>query len=136
MLTPIQEVRISVGDVDPTLPILDDSTYDYFLTKNTLSVRRAAVDAARTILLHLATRGEETIDIFTVKGGKAAEQYRLALQLFLRDPSMNPVLTSATAYAGGISLADMLTNNNTADNNYVNTPLMEDAVNTTDPFAV
>lgn len=128
MLTPIQEVRIAVGDIDPTLPILDDLTYEYFLSKNSSSVRRASMDAARSILMYLSMRGDETIDIFSIKGGRAAEQYRLSLQMFLRDPNMNPVLTSATVYAGGISKSDMESNLNNADNNSVT------SVN--DPFSI
>lgn len=122
MLNPIKEVRVQVGDLDVTFPILDDSTYEYFIEKNEGSVRRAALDAARTILFQLSSRGDETVDIFSIKGGKAAEQYRLALQLFLKDPSLNPVLTSANAYAGGISLQDMQNNIDNTDNNAVITP--------------
>lgn len=136
MLTPIQEVRIAVGDVDPSMPILDDLTYEYFLSKNTNSVRRASMDAARSILLQLSMRGDETVDIFSVKGSKAAEQYRLSLQMFLRDPNMNTVLTSAGMYAGGISKSDMETNNNTSDNNFIDTPLSSVVQSPTDVFSV
>lgn len=125
MLTPIQEVRLAVGDVDITLPFLDDQTYEYFLKKNSDSVRRASLDAAKAILMLLSTRTDETIDIFSNKGSKAAEQYRLSLQLFLRDPSLNPVLYSANGYAGGISKSDMLANNVDADNNAILTPVYE-----------
>jgi hypothetical protein len=135
-LTLIEEVRVSVGDIDTTLPILDDNTYDYFLTKNGNSVRRASLDAARSILLLLSMRTDETVDIFTVKGSKSAEQYRLALQMFLRDPSLNPVLTSANGYAGGISKSDMQANLNTLDNNSVITPGMEIFKTPTDAFSV
>lgn len=130
MLTPIQEVRVAVGDLDTTFPLLDDATYDYFLTKNSDSVRRAALDAAKTILFQLSMRTDMTVDIFSVKGAKAAEQYRMSLQLFLKDPSMNPVLTSANGYAGGISKSDMISNIETTDNNAVITPGMEEEVST------
>lgn len=136
-LTPIQEVRVAVGDLDPTLPLLDDATYDYFLTKNTGSIRRASLDAARTILFQLSMRTDETVDIFSVKGSKSAEQYRMSLQMFLRDPNMNPVLTSANGYAGGISKSDMQANIDNSDNNYVVTPGFTNIQpNLTDPFGV
>lgn len=135
-LTQIQEVRVNVADLDPTMPILDDSTYEYFIVKNNFSVRRASLDAARSILLHLAMRGDETVDIFSYKGAKAAEQYRLALQLFLRDPNLNPVLTSAGGYAGGISHSDMLANNSNLDNNYIVTANMQDLTSPSNPFEV
>lgn len=136
MLTPIQELRISVGDVDPTLPILDDDTYEYFLTKNNGSLRRASMDAARSILMQLSMRTDETVDIFSVKGSKAAEQYRLSLQMFLRDPNLNPVLTTATGYAGGISISDMQANIENSDNNAIITPLLNIEKKTNDPFEV
>jgi hypothetical protein len=135
MLTPIQEVRVAVGDVDVQFPILDDSTYEYFLSKNNDSVRRASMDAAKSILMQLSMRGDQTIDIFTVKGGKSAEQYRMSLQMFLRDPNMNPVLSLANGYAGGISKSDMLANNSNADTNFVNTPGLEINIATSDPFS-
>lgn len=138
-LTLIQECRVAVADLDTAFPILDDATYEYFLTKNESSVRRASLDAARTILLQLSLRGEETVDIFSVKGSKAAEQYRLSLQMFLKDPSLNPVLTSATAYCGGISKQDMQDNVDVFDTNAVITP-NDDGVYTypanNDPFSV
>jgi hypothetical protein len=136
MLTPIQEVRVAVGDVDVQFPILDDSTYEYFLSKNNDSVRRASMDAAKSILMQLSMRGDQTIDIFTVKGGKSAEQYRMSLQMFLRDPNMNPVLSLANGYAGGISKSDMNSNNSNADTNFVNTPGLEINIATSDPFSV
>jgi hypothetical protein len=135
MLTPIQQIRIDVGDVDVQFPILDDSTYEYFLSKNNDSVRRASMDAAKSILMHLSMRGDQTIDIFSIKGGKSAEQYRMALQMFLRDPNMNPVLSLANGYAGGISKSDMNSNNSNADTNFVNTPGLEIKVATSDPFS-
>lgn len=135
-LTQIQAVRVNVADLDPTMPILDDSTYEYFLVKNDFSVNRASMDAARTILLQLAMRGDETVDIFSYKGAKSAEQYRLALQLFLRDPNLNPVLTSAGGYAGGISRSDMQANNENLDNNFIVTPGMQDLTSPSNPFEV
>lgn len=138
-LTLIQECRVAVADLDTTFPILDDATYEYFLTKNESSVRRASLDAARTILLQLSLRGEETVDIFSVKGSKAAEQYRLSLQMFLKDPSLNPVLTSVSAYCGGISKQDMQDNVDVFDTNAVITA-NDDGVYTypssTDPFSI
>lgn len=136
MLTPIMEVRVAVGDLDVTLPILDDATYDYFLEKNSYSVRRASLDAARAILMQLSVRDDSSIDIFSIKGSKAAEQYRLALQFYLRDPNMNPVFSTATGYAGGISNTDMQSNNANSDNNYVKTPEMCIPTSPNNPFEV
>jgi hypothetical protein len=119
-LTPIQQVKLQVGDMDINFPLLSDDSYNYFLEKNSNNITRASLDAARSILLILAQRTSESVDIFTVTGGhKSAEQYRLALQLFLKSPELNPVMNSAVIYAGGISKSDMSTNNSKIDTNYV-----------------
>ena len=120
--TDVQKVRLSVGDIDPSLPILSDTDYEYFLEKNNNNITRAGLDAARSVLLVLSQRTDETVDIFSVRGSKAAESYRLALQLFLRDPSMNPVLQNCQGWVGGVSNADILDNLNNPDNNLVTLP--------------
>jgi hypothetical protein len=121
-LTPIQQVKLQVGDMDINFPLLSDDSYTYFLEKNSNNITRASLDAARSILLILAQRGSESVDIFSVTGGhKSAEQYRLALQLFIKSPELNPVMTSAVIYAGGISKSDMAANNSNIDTNYVST---------------
>jgi len=117
----IMNTRMEVGDTDVSFPILSDSEYNYFLDKNSASIRRAALDCARAILMKLSMRGDETVDIFSVRGSKAAEQYRMALQLYIKNPEFNPVITSANIYAGGISLSDMQANIDNTDNNYVHT---------------
>jgi hypothetical protein len=123
-LTPIQQVKLQVGDMDINFPLLSDDSYNYFLEKNSNNITRASLDAARSILLILAQRTSESVDIFSVTGGhKSAEQYRLALQLFLKSPELNPVMTSAVIYAGGISKSDMSTNNSKIDTNYVGSVL-------------
>ena len=123
-LTPIQQVKLQVGDMDINFPLLSDDSYNYFLEKNSNNITRASLDAARSILLILAQRTSETVDIFTVSGGhKSAMEYRLALQLFLKSPELNPVMNSAIIYAGGISKSDMSTNNSKIDTNYVGSVL-------------
>lgn len=122
-LTPVQECRTYCADLDPALPFLDDSTYEYFLTRHNGSVRKASLDAARSILLLLAQRGSETIDVLSIQGGhKAAEQYRLALQMMISSPEFNPLFTSVQGYAGGISNQDYESNISNTDNKAVQTP--------------
>lgn len=134
-LSKIQEVRLVVADIDPQFPILDDATYQYFLDKNSDSIRRSALDAARTILLMLSLRSsDETVDIFSIKGSKAAEQYRLSLNLFLKDPNFNVALNSAAMYAGGISNSDIEANK-TSDNNYLKNPVEVNSIyENTNPY--
>jgi hypothetical protein len=121
-LSTIQKVRLEVGDTDITLPILDDEEYKYFLSKNGNSIRRAAVDAAKSIMFKLSMRTDETVDLFSIKGSKAAQNYMLALQAFLKSPDMNPIMQAAMPYAGGISVSDMETNDANPDNNTVKNP--------------
>ncbi len=118
----VLKLRYELGDSDE-LPILSDAEYSYYLSKNESNIRRSMIDAAKAILFKLSVRGDETVDIFSIKGSKAAEQYRLALQLFIKNPEFNPALTLADAYAGGISKSDMQENVDEDDNNAVLSPL-------------
>ena len=123
-LTDIMKVRIEVADTELSLPFLPDETYEYLLEKNSNSIRRASLDAARLILYQLSLRSQsEVVDVLSVSGGhKAAEQYRLALQQYIRDPALNPLFTSVQGYAGGISNQDYESNISTTDNKAVQTP--------------
>ena len=123
-LSLLQQVKLEVADTDPALPILSDESYEYFLTKNNNSVTRAALDAAKTILLVLSQRSDETVDIFSIKGSKASSEYRASLMLFLRDPQMNPVLQNCQGWVGGISKSEMYANDIALDNNIVTTGSM------------
>jgi hypothetical protein len=120
--TPIQMVRLEVADIDPAMPILSDEDIQYFLDKQTGSITRAALDAAKTILLVLSQRGEETVDIFSIKGAKAAGEYRESLKLFLKDPMLNPVLNNVSAWFGGVSISEIKANIANTDNNIVSNP--------------
>lgn len=133
--TEIMNVRMELADTSE-LPLLSDAEYNYFIDKNQGSLRRAMLDAAKSLLFKLSTRTDDTIDIMSVKSSKAAENYRLALQMFLRDPNMNPALTMAKAFAGGVSKSDMQTNLETADNNAVVSPSASVSVYSTNPFVI
>ena len=132
--TDIQKVRIEVADLDPGFPLLADDEYSYLLEKNNNSIVRASVDAARIILLKLSQQTDETVSIFSVKGSKAAEQYRLALELYIKNPQLNPLYNNLQGYFGGVSISDMAANNANCDNNIVTNPGKTDALFTTGPF--
>ena len=133
----INAVRIEIADTDIALPILSDDEITYFLNKNSESVRRASLDAARVALMKLSQTGDSMVGIISVKGSKVAEQYRLALELYLKSPHLNPILnglgsfvdsngkTQNPIYAGGISNADMLANVSNPDNNYIPNPIYQ-----------
>lgn len=120
--TDIQKCKLEVGDLDPSFPLLSDDTYSYYLEKNSNNIPRASLDAARTILMMLSQRSDETVDIFSIRGSKAAESFRLALQLYLNNPLLNPVMQNVRGYFGGVSKADMLENDLVIDNNIVQRP--------------
>ena len=120
--TLIQQVKLEVADLDQAFPLLSDADYDYLLLKHNNSVVRAAVDAARIILLLLSQRTDETVDVFSVRGSKAAEQYRLALELYIKNPQLNPLYNNLKGYVGGVSISDMEANNANLDNNIIQSP--------------
>ena len=134
--TDIQKVRIEVADLDPGLPLLADDEYAYLLEKNNNSIVRASVDAARIILLKLSQQTDETVSIFSVKGSKAAEQYRLALELYIKNPQLNPLYNNLQGYFGGVSISDMEANAANPDNNIVENPTKDRYPLSTDPFSV
>ena len=134
-LTDIQKLRLEVGDVDVSFPILDDTSYEYFLEKNSNNLNRAGLDAARAILFQLSTRNSETVDVFSVKN-TSAESYRQALSLYIKDPNLNPLYKNLKGYVGGVSISDMEANNANCDNNIVVSPSEPDELVYTDPFTV
>ena len=134
--TDIQKVRIEVADLDPGFPLLADDEYSYLLEKNNNSIVRASVDAARIILLKLSQQTDETVSIFSIRGSKAAEQYRLALELYIKNPQLNPLYNNLQGYFGGISISDMQKNNANCDNNIVTNPGKTDELYQTGTFTL
>ena len=126
MTTPIEAVRIEIGDdAGPGLEILSDQTIDYFLSKNGNSIARASMDAARAILMRLAQQGNEQVDVLQLQNSRVASEYRQALQLYLRDPNLNPIMNSLKGYFGNTSKEDIFNNNSDLDNNIVKDPSKE-----------
>jgi hypothetical protein len=118
----IHALRIELGDTSAEFPIMSDDEYNYFLSKHDWSIRRAAMDAAKSIMLKLAMRTDETVDIFSIKGSSAAKNYMQALQLFIKNPDLNAMYDKVQGYAGGISKSDMEANDANLDNNIVKQP--------------
>lgn len=122
-LTDIQKVRLEVADNDPAIPLLSDDEYTYFLEKASNNIYRASLDAAKTILFKLSQRTNETVDIFTLSGGsKSAEQYRVALQLYIKNNALNPINQTLSGYVGGVYIDDMQANDADLNNNLVPNP--------------
>lgn len=121
-LSNLEKIRIELQDTEAGFYILDDASIEYFLSKNNNSIQRAALDCAKTILLKLSMQGDESVDIFSIRGSKVAEQYRLALKLYISDPNLNPILNNVRGWVGGVSLEEMQANRDAVDNNIVSTP--------------
>lgn len=134
-LTNIQKLRVEVGDTDVSFPILDDTSYEYFLEKHSNNLNRAGLDAARAILFQLSTRNSETVDVFSVKN-TSAESYRQALLLYIKDPNLNPLYKNLKGYVGGVSVSDMEANNADLDNNIVENPGKAESLYQTGPFII
>ena len=119
----VEQIRFELGDTDVTFPILSDAEIQYFLDKNSGSLGKTALDCARLILMKLSMRaGEETVDIFTVRGEKAAKAYMDAMKLYISNPYLNPLAQNLKGYFGGVSLADKEANEDNSDNNIVVQP--------------
>jgi len=119
----ISACRTEVGDIVVELPILADSEYTYFLEKNSENIRRSSLDAAKTILLKLSLSSKDSVvDILSIKTSMQADQYRKALQLYIKSPELNGMYSSVSAWAGGISKSDMQANIDNTDNNSVLPP--------------
>ena len=121
MLSDIEKIRVEIGDTEVGFPLLNDATYEYYLTKHNDNIARASIDAAKAILFQLSTRNSETVDVFSVKN-TSAESYRQALMLFIKDPNLNPLYQNLQGWVGGVSKSEMAKNNASLDNNFVQSP--------------
>lgn len=115
-LNPIQQIRLEIALIGDAENLLSDEELQYFLDKHNGSVRRASLDAAKTVLFILSTRVHEKIEMLEIWGHTWFENYMKTLQMYLSDPNYSIALENAKAYAGGISIADIRKNIDTPDN--------------------
>ena len=115
-LTNIEKLKLELGLVNEASNILSDEEIAYFLEKNNNSIRRASLDAAKTVLFILSTRVHEKIEMLEIWGHTWFENYMKTLQMYINDPNYSVALENAKAYAGGISVSDIRNNINNADN--------------------
>ena len=118
-LTLNQQVRLLCQDNTPGLYIISNDEIDFLLERNNNNVDKAVYEALQIMLRYLAQRGDESIDVFSIRGSKAAEQMRLAIELYLKDPANNPLYKNLKGYVGGVSISDMAENNANLDNNII-----------------
>lgn len=115
-LTDIQKLKLDVGLIGEASDILSDEELTYFLEKNNNSIRKAGLDAAKTVLFVLSTQVHEKSDMLEVWGHTWFENYMQTLKLYLNDPNYSIALNGAKAYAGGISKTDIRNNIDNPDN--------------------
>lgn len=140
-LSEITKIRLEIGDSDPVFFILSDEEIQYFLDKAGGSIRKASLDSAKSILFRLASYTYERVDILEVRGNDYFNQYKQALQMYIKNPEYGAV-SQAMGYAGGIYLSDIEQNISNFDNNTVKVEksIPVDGyghnVNNTSPFSV
>ena len=115
-LNPIQQIRLEIALIGDAENLLSDEELQYFLDKHNGSVRRASLDAAKTVLFILSTRVHEKIEMLEIWGHTWFENYMKTLQMYINDPNYSIALESAKAYAGGISVSDIRSNIDNPDN--------------------
>lgn len=122
MLTDIQKVRLECGDTQPApFQIMTDEEVQYFLDKNSSSIRRASIDVAKSILFKISSQVDSRADVLELYGSQFFKSYKEALVLYLKDQNFS-IAGFCQPYAGGISKDDIYSNITNPDNNYVNTP--------------
>ena len=134
--TDVQKIRIEIGLIGEAVDVLSDEELTYFLEKNNNSIKKASLDAAKTVLFILSQLvHERTASDLEVWGHTWFENYMKSLQLYLNNPNFSINIDSAKAYAGGISKTDIRSNVDNLDNFTVVTdigiPKDYEAVNST-----
>ena len=115
--TDIEKIRIEIGLVNEAADILSDEELTYFLEKNNNSIKRASLDAAKTVLFILSQLvHERTSADLEIWNHTWFENYMKSLQLYLNNPNFSINIDSAKAYAGGISKTDIRSNIDKEDN--------------------
>ena len=118
----IQDIRYELSDTSIEFPILSDAEITYYLTKNSTNLARTSMDCARAILMKLSMRSDSVVDVFSMKSSTASRSYIQALQLYIKDPNLNPLMQNLQGYAGGVSISDMQANDSNSDNNRIIRP--------------
>ena len=119
-LTDIQKVKLEIGLSGDAETLLTDEEITYFLEKNKNNIKKASLDAAKTVLFTLSQQVHERSGVeLEIWGHTWFENYMQTLKLYLSNPNYNIAIEQAKAYAGGISLSDMQANIDNTDNNIV-----------------
>ena len=116
-LTDVTAIRLEIGLVGEGADVLSDEELQYFLDKHNGSVKKASLDAAKTVLFILSQLvHERTSADLEIWNHTWFENYMKSLQLYLNNPNFSIAIDSARAYAGGISKTDIRSNIDKEDN--------------------
>ena len=115
--TDVTAIRLEIGLVGEGADVLSDEELQYFLDKHNGSVKKASLDAAKTVLFILSQLvHERTASDLEIWGHTWFENYMKSLQLYLNNPNFSIAIDSAKVYAGGISKTDIRNNIDKEDN--------------------
>ena len=133
--TPVQQLRLEIALIGEAETLLSDEEVQYFLDKHNGSVKRASLDAAKTVLFILSQFTHERSDMLEIWNHTWFENYMKVLQLYITNPNFSVALEQAKVYAGGISVTDIRNNVENSDNFTVQVdvgiPKDYDAINST-----
>lgn len=117
-LTDIQKVKLEVGLNAFEDTYLTDDELQYFLDKHNNSIRKASLDAAKTLLFILAQFTHSKTDAeLEYWGGEFFVNYMSALKMYIADPNYSIATQGAMPYAGGIKIDDIQANIANPNNN-------------------
>jgi hypothetical protein len=111
-LNPIDRIRLKIGDIDPTFPLVSDQWYAYFLSLD-YTENAVALEVARKILAQYANEGARQIEGQVHYYGK--ERFDAYL-IWLKDIVASGLSGAPMPYAGGQSFEDMIDNDANPDN--------------------
>lgn len=116
-LTDIQKLRLEIGLKGQAEELMLDDELQYFLDENGNNVKRAAIATAGALLFQLSAYLHERVGTeLEIWGHSWFENYKKALEMYLRNPSNNVMVAMSKAYAGGISVSDAKANVQNPDN--------------------
>ena len=115
-LIPRDRVRIMIGDIDPTMSLVSDGWYDYYLTQYSNNEKQTAIEVAKKILAQYAnSAARERTDQVEYYGKEQFDAYLEWLKQLISDPNLG-LLSAAMPYLGGSSKSDMVANDLVTDN--------------------
>ncbi len=115
-LDAVSAIKLEIGLVGSAEGILSNAELQYFLDKNNQSVKKAALDAAKTVLFILSQLTHTKASELESWDHDWFNNYYKTLQMYLNDSNFSFAINGAMPYAGGISVADIRANIENYDN--------------------